>query len=127
MRNHTLLIEGDVAMAEERRTLLSVGAFFIILVVGILLYLTNVIGWPLILPVFLVLFGIWTLALAAMRAANPEKYARGAFGTVGLGLILIAVGGAWSLLAFGYNWLYSLVVILLVFGVLAIAAAVKRK
>ncbi len=114
-------------MAEERRTLLSVGAFFLILVVGILLYLTGFIGWPLILPVFLMLFGVWTLALAAMRGANPEKYARSAFGTMGLGLILIAIGGAWSLLVFSYNWLYSLVVILLVFGALAIAAALKRK
>jgi hypothetical protein len=127
MWNHTLLIEGDIAMAEERRTLLSVGAFFLILVVGIVLYLANIITWPLILPVFLMLFGVWTLALAAMRGANPEKHARTAFGTMGLGVCIVAVGGAWSLIVLGYNWLYALVVILFVFGALAIAAALKRK
>ena len=42
-----------------------------------------------------------------------------------LGLVLIAVGGAWFL--FSFNWLYSLVVILLVVAALAIAAALKRK
>jgi len=73
----------------------------------------------------LLLFGFWMLALAGMRGSNPEKYARSAFSTMSLGLMLIALGGAWYL--FGYNWLYSLVVILLVFGALAIAAALKRK
>jgi len=114
-------------MAEDRRTLLSIGAFFIILVVSLLLALQIFNDWTLTFPLVLLLFGVWMLALAAMRGANPEKYARSAFSTMSLGLVLIAVGGAWSLLVFGYNWLYSLVVILLVFGALAIAAALKRK
>jgi hypothetical protein len=112
-------------MAEDRRTLLSIGAFFIIFVVAIVLYVAGAIDWTFIAPVILLLFGIWTLALAAMRGSNPDKYARSAFSTMSLGLILIAVGGAWYL--FGYSWLYSLAVILLVFGALAIAAALKRK
>ncbi len=112
-------------MAEARRNLLTIGAFFITLVVAIILFLADVIDWTLIIPVFLVLFGIWMLALAAMRASSPQKYERGAFSTLSLGLLLIAIGGAWYL--FYYDWLYSLVLILLVFGVLAVAAALKRK
>ena len=42
-----------------------------------------------------------------------------------LGLLLIAVGGAWYL--FPVNALYSLALVLLVFGALAIAAALRRK
>ena len=47
------------------------------------------------------------------------------FSTLALGLIAIAVGGAWML--FSINWLYSLIVILLVAAGLAIAAALQRK
>jgi hypothetical protein len=42
-----------------------------------------------------------------------------------LGLIAIAVGGAWFL--FGINWLYAVIVILLVVAALAIVTAMKRK
>ena len=125
MRNHALFLKGDVAMAEDRRTLLSVGAFFIILVVSLLLALQVLNDWTLTFPLVLLLFGVWMLALAGMRGSSPDKYARSAFSTMSLGLILIAVGGAWVL--FGYNWLYSLVMILLVFAALAIAAALRRK
>jgi hypothetical protein len=91
----------------------------------IVLYAASLIDWTLIIPVILVLSGCWTLVLAGMRAANPQKYERGAFSTVSLGLLLIAVGGAWYLFAF--DPLYSLALILLVFGALAIAAALRRK
>jgi hypothetical protein len=112
-------------MAESRRETLSIGVFLIIIVVAIMLYVASLIDWTLIIPVVLVLSGCWTLVLAGMRAANPQKYERGAFSTMGLGLLLIAVGGAWYL--FAVDPLYSLALILLVLGALAIAAALKRK
>ncbi|MDX1813193.1 MAG: hypothetical protein R3319_00210 [Candidatus Bathyarchaeia archaeon] len=113
-------------MAESRRETLSIGVFLIIIVVAIILYAAQIItDWVLIFPVILVLSGCWTLVLAGMRAENPQKYERRAFSTMGLGLILIAAGGAWYLFAF--EPLYSLALILLVFGALAIAAALKRK
>jgi hypothetical protein len=91
-----------------------------------MLYAAQILSdWVLIIPVILVLSGCWTLVLAGMRAANPQKYERGAFSTMGLGLVLITAGGAWYLFAF--NPLYSLALVLLVFGALAIAAAVRRK
>ncbi len=112
-------------MAEDRRTLLTIGALFLILAVAIVLYAVGAISWTLIAPVVLGLFGVWMLVLAGMRSANPQKYARGAFSTLSLGLLLIAVGGAWYLFAF--NWLYSLALILLILAALVIAAALKRK
>jgi hypothetical protein len=112
-------------MSESRRQLLTIGVFFIILVVAIVLYAAGAIGWTLIVPVVLVLVGAWMLALAAMRGANPQKYERSSFSTTIMGLLLVAVGGAWYL--FSFNWLYSLALILLIFAGVAIATALKRK
>ena len=112
-------------MPEGRRQLLTIGVFFIVAVVAILLFAANVISWTLIIPVILILFGIWMLALAAMRSAKPQKYERDAFSTISIGVLLIAIGGAWYL--FPINWLYSLVLILLLCGAVAIAAAMRRK
>ncbi|MFB3889695.1 MAG: hypothetical protein ACE14S_09410 [Candidatus Bathyarchaeia archaeon] len=112
-------------MAEDKRGLLTLGAFFISVVVGILLYAAKLIDWTLIVPVVLVVFGIWMLALAGMRSSSPTKYGPSGFATMSIGLVLIAVGGAWYL--FTVNWLYSIVLLLLVFAALAVAAAMKRK
>ena len=112
-------------MTEARRSLLTIGAFFIILVVAILLYVTGMIRDNLVAPVILVLFGSWIVGLALMRGQSTQKYARSTFGTISMGLILIAIGVAWYLA--GFNWLYSVALILLVFGVIVIAEALKNK
>ena len=115
-------------MAEGRnRGLLSIGVFLIILVISIILYepLHLVHDWSLIPPLILALYGCWTIFLAVIRASNPRKYERGPFSTFTGGLILISIGGAWLVSSFGL--LYSLAIILLVLGILAIAAALRRK
>jgi hypothetical protein len=112
-------------MSNSDRQLLSFGVFLIIIVAGILLAIAGVIGWGLFVPVVLVLSGLWAIALVGMRAGKPQKYECGAFSTMASGLSLVALGVAWYL--FGINWLYSLVIILLVIAGLAIAAALRRK
>ena len=109
------------------RNLLTIGALFVIIVVSVLLYVPAglLTAWWMVLATMIVLFGGWLMALAVMQRSNPEKYGRGAFSYFGWGLLLIAVGGAWFL--YTYNWVYSLAVILLVLGGLAIAAAFRRK
>ncbi len=108
------------------RGLLSIGIFLIILVVSIILYTPlGLIDWSLIPALILALYGCWTIALAAIRASNPHKYERGPFSTFAMGLILIAIGGAWFM--YSIEPLYSLATILLVLGVLAITAALQRK
>jgi uncharacterized membrane protein len=84
-------------MAQSNRDLLSIGAFLIVIVVAILLYAANLISLGLVIPVILVISGCFALVLAGIRASNPQKYERGAFSTMGLGLLLIAVGGGWFL------------------------------
>jgi hypothetical protein len=112
-------------MSESSRTLLTIGVFILTIAVAIILYLAELIDWTLIVPVILLLSGIWLLILGVIRISKPAKYERGPFSTIALGLIAIAAGGAWLL--FSINWLYSLVIILLVVAALAIAAALKRK
>jgi len=113
--------------ASEKRGLLSIGIFLIILVVSIILYspLQVIPHWSLILPLIIALYGCWLMVLAGMRSSSSQKYERGPFSTFAWGLLLIAMGGAWFL--FTYGLLYSLAIILLVLGALAIATALKRK
>ena len=114
-------------MAESfRRMLFSTGILLIIVVVSIILYVPlGVIGWSMILPMILALYGVWLMVLSGVKARNPQQYDRGPFSTFSWGLLLVALGGAWFVS--GYSWLYSLLVILVVFAVLAIAVALKRK
>lgn len=112
-------------MAETRGALLSLGVFLIIVVAAILLFAVGVIDWTLVIPFVLVLSGLLMLGLAAVRGSKTSKYAPSAFGTAGSGLVLVALGGAWYLFRFGL--LYSLALVLLVLGALAIAAAVLNK
>lgn len=107
------------------RNLLTIGALFVIIVISILLFAAKLLSDYYILPTVIALFGIWLVVLALMQSSNPEKYGRGAFSYFGWGLLLVAAGGAWFL--YTYNAIYSLAVILLVLGGLAIAAAFRRK
>jgi len=113
-------------LSEARRELLTIGAFFIILVIAIVLYAAGTISWTLIAPIVLMLFGIWMIALSILRSSSPTKYERSAFSTLSIGLLLAAVGGAWYL-ALAVSWLYAVALVLLVIAALAIAAALKRK
>jgi hypothetical protein len=111
-------------MAESKRQLLSIGVFLLIIVAVIVLFAANLVPLADVVPLILVLSGLWFLALAAMRNQAPMKYERGAFSTLNMGLLLIAVGGAWYL--YYINWLYSVALVLLVLGAIAIVAALKR-
>jgi cobalamin synthase len=113
-------------MSESRRQLLSIGVFFIVAVVAILLYATSLVpDWLNIFPVIFILFGVWMLALAVMRAQDPQKYEREAFGTAEMGVLLLALGGCWLL--WRTNYLYSIALALFVIGAVAIIAAMRRK
>jgi hypothetical protein len=109
------------------RSLLSIGAFLVIVVVAIILVPLGLISWLLVPPLIIALYGGWLLAMGGMQSSNPQKYQRSAFSLYGWGFLLIAVGGAWFLYGYGFGWYYSLAVILLVLGALAIVAAFRRK
>lgn len=113
-------------MSESRRQLLSIGVFFIVAVVALLLYATKLVpDWLNIFPIIFILFGVWMLALAAMRAQNPQKYEREPFGTLEMGVLLMTIGGAWLL--WQTNYIYSIALVLFVLGAVAIVSAMRRK
>ena len=112
----------------DRRLILSVGVLCIIIAVGIVLSLPQVAlikDYWMVPPFVIGLYGLWMIVLAGMKARSPEKYERGPFSTFSWGIMLTAIGGAWFL--FGYNWIYSLLVIIVVIGILAIVVATRRK
>lgn len=112
-------------MTESSRDLISVGAFLIIIVVAIVLLAARLIDWTLIVPVVLMLSGCLLLGLGALKPSTTQKYAPSGFYMLASGLLMIALGGAWYL--FRFNFLYSLALVLLVLGALAIAAGTRRK
>ena len=111
-------------MSANYRNLLSLGVLLIIAVAVILLTAFQTISIRLIVPIFLVLAGCWTLALAFMRSTRP-KHATGTFGTICFGVFFIASGFAWYI--FPVNWLFSIALTLSVLGAIAISAALLRK
>ena len=60
-------------MSESNRNLLTIGVFIITIVVAILLYVAAVIDWTSIVPVVLLLSGLWLLALGALERLNPSS------------------------------------------------------
>ena len=57
-----------------RRQLLTIGVFFIIIVVAILLNPLGVVkNWWNVLQLIIVLFGVWMLVLAALRGSKHSK------------------------------------------------------
>ena len=113
-------------MAESRRQLLSIGVLFIIIVVAILSYAAKLIGnWLNIFPTIFILFGAWEVVMAFIRSTSPQKYERTPFGTLEMGIIIMALGGAW--LVWRTNWLYSIALLILVLGVIAVVSAMRRK
>jgi hypothetical protein len=78
-----------------------------------------------VLATIIALLGVWGFVLAAMQHSNPEKYGRAAFSYFSWGLFLVALGGAWFL--YYINPIYTIVAILLVLGIIAIATAFRRR
>jgi uncharacterized membrane protein YczE len=116
-------------MSKSNRNLLTIGVFFIIIVAAILLYPANVThNWAYIFQLIIFLFGVWMLILAAMRAASPQKYERSPYGTVQMGVLLMAIGGAWFLWGISSNgWIYSIALLLIALAAIAIASATRQK
>jgi len=109
-------------MLKRQLDLLSFGVLIVILAV-LLVALRPIEDWDKILSLTLTLYGLWVIAIAGLRAKSPEKYERGAFSTLVLGVLLLAVGGAWYLNIETGNLLNSIVLFLFIIGVLAITAA----
>jgi len=106
--------------------LLSFGVFVIIVAVAIVVAVQFSLSWGASLALIIALYGGWTIALAGIRIKNPEKYARGAFSIFAWGILLVAVGGAWFIYSLeAAYWLYSVLLLLIVVGILAVVSALR--
>jgi hypothetical protein len=104
--------------------LLSLGALLVIAAVLLVAFAVAVITrLDEVLALTIALYGIWTMILAGIRVRNPEKYGRGAYSTLVMGVLLTALGGAWVLSIEGTNIIITIALILVVIGILAVASA----
>jgi len=104
--------------------LLSFGVFLVIVAVVLAAYSALLITrLDEIIPWIITLYGIWTVVLAGVRTRNPEKYGRSAYSTLVMGIVLIAFGGSWELYIVTANLIPSIVLLILVIGILAVASA----
>lgn len=104
--------------------LLSLGALLVIAAVLLVAYAGAIVKrLDEVLALIIALYGIWTMILAGIRVRNPEKYGRGAYSTLVMGVLLTALGGAWTLYIEGTNMIITIALILVVIGILAVASA----
>jgi len=104
--------------------MLSFGVFLVIVAVVLALYsvllitrLDEALAW------IIALYGVWTVVLAGIRTRNPEKYGRGAYSTLIMGIVLIAFGGSWEVYIVTANFILAIVLLILVIGLLAVVSA----
>jgi Ca2+/Na+ antiporter len=106
----------------QQLDMLSFGVFIIIVAILLIAFAPNG-QWDRMISLTIALFGIWIIATAGIRARNPSKYERGAYSTFVMGLLLLAVGGAWFINIETDNWIFSVFLLLIIVGLLAIGTA----
>ncbi len=105
--------------------LLSFGVFVIIIAVLLVAFAPTG-NWGSILSLTLVFYGLWIIVLAGIRNRTPEKYGRSAYSILIWGILIVAVGGAWYFNILTGNILYSVVLLLVIVGIAAVASALLR-
>lgn len=104
--------------------LLSMGALLVFAAVLLVAFAVGVITRiDEVLALIIALYGVWTMILAGVRVRNPEKYGRGAYSTLVMGVLLTAFGGAWEFQIRFDNIFITIALILVVIGILAVATA----
>lgn len=103
--------------------LLSFGVFLIMVAIWVAAFLLETISAANLVPLLLLSSGVWTVAIAGIKAANQKE--DGAFSTFGWGMLLTVLGGSFYMVNMGMNPVYIVVFVLALLGALAIAAALK--
>ena len=105
---------------------LSLGILILVLAVSIAAFAANMlVSVSEIFSLTLVLFGLWIIVLAGIRAASPEQYGGGAFNTFSGGILLTTLGVVWSLYIREMLVEYLLPASLLIIGILVAVAGIR--
>jgi len=107
------------------REILSIGAVLLIVAIAFVLYASLIINAWMMIPLIVAMIGGWLFVLAAMQSRSPVKYGLSSFSILAWGALLLAIGGA--LLVYSFSWVYAILIIFIVLGAVAIAAAIGRK
>src|SRR3972149_4555966 len=94
--------------------MLSFGVLLVIVALLFAAYALQIIGIYEVIALIIAFYGVWTVVLAGIKTQNPEKYGRGAYSTLVMGILLIAFGGAWFLIIKGTDPIFSVALFLLV-------------
>ena len=112
-------------MPKKPVAVLSLGILVVILAVSLAVSIvTELVGVSEIFSITLVLFGLWIIVLAGIRAVNPEEFGAGAFNTFSGGILITTLGIVWLL----YGKLpieYLLTALLLVVGILVAVVGIR--
>ena len=105
---------------------LSLGILVLVLAISASLFAANMLVDVLeIFSLTLILFGLWTIVLAGIRAVNPEQYGGEAFNTFSGGILITMLGIIWSLYFRGLLVEYLFPALLLVVGILVAVAGIR--
>jgi cobalamin synthase len=105
--------------------MLTVGVFLIIAAVLLVAFeVGSIQRLDEAVAIIIALYGIWTMVIAGIRVRNPEKYGRGAYSTLVMGVVLTALGGAWVFFIETASIIVAVAIILVVIGILAVATAI---
>lgn len=119
-------MKNGVFMAKRPVGVLSLGILILAVAVSGTASVVKVLGnISEIFALTFILFGLWILILAVLRAANPEDYGGGAFNTFSGGILLTTLGGLWVLFVRNLFIEYLLPILLLNIGVLIAIAGIR--
>jgi len=105
---------------------LSLGILIVVLAVSATAFAAKIlVDVSEIFSLTFILFGLWIIALAGIRAANPEQYGGGAFNTFSGGILLTTLGVVWLLYARELLIEYLLPALLLVMGILVAVVGIQ--
>ena len=105
---------------------LSLGILILILAISIAALVVEIlVDISEIFSFTFILFGLWFIVLAGMRAANPEQYGRGVFNTFSGGTLLTGLGLVWLFYVRELLVEYLLPALLLVVGILVVVAGIR--
>ena len=105
---------------------LSIGVLIVILAISVSLLTTAILNSiPEVFSLTFLLFGLWVMILAGIRASNPETYGHGAFNIFSGGILISVLGTMWFLYLRGLLTGYLLPALLAVTGILVVLAGIR--
>jgi hypothetical protein len=109
-------------MPQQYETL-SIGVLMVIIALMLVAYSSGIVDLGQMMALIITFYGVWTVILGGIRIRNPEKYGRGAQSTLTMGIVLIAIGGAWLLLSAGVSVILAIALLIVIVGILAVVSA----